>query len=168
MMDTMPLSRPLSLFEGYSATEMRRSDIPRLRDTPILDWNGKPLALELLHGADERCEVHTVNELQDKMAQGFCAATTLTIRLQGGYFDLALSILDASQLAASPAVSFLDNPYVSIGALDLVPARLIERSLGEDGITQRPHFDDTTGGAWQSVADSPHPTVKARDCDKPA
>jgi hypothetical protein len=140
MMDVIPLSRPLFLFEGYSSREIRRADISRLRDTPILGWDQEPLPLPLKNDSDQACEVCTVNEFEAKLAQGFYAPTTRDQRVQGGYYDLARSVLNAAQLASVAQVSFVDSPYVSVGNFELLPADLarVDDDFGERPKTSMP------------------------------
>lgn len=123
MLEIIPLSRPLALFEGYSATEVRRSDIDRLQDTRILGWDAAPLPLTLVKEREETCEVHTINQMLRKTEEGYFAATTRDMRVMGNYYMLAQAILSASQLASRASRSYLDDPFVSVGNLELMPAR---------------------------------------------
>jgi hypothetical protein len=140
MLHVIPLSRPLPLFEGYSPTEIKRADIPRLRDTRVLGWDGQPLPLPLEGIRGEKCEVHTINELHRRTGEGYFAATTRDMRVQGNYYELAKTILLACQLASNADTSFIDDPYVSVGSIEFMPADLLHilDRLSEDGVKGPP------------------------------
>lgn len=125
MLDTVQLSRPLGLFEGYSPTEIRRKDIVSLRDARITGWDAKPLPLPLLGPEDRKCEVHTINELERRKRQGYFAATTADMRIQANYFELAKTVLIAAQLASKAEVSFIDEPFLSVSSIEFMPAHAL-------------------------------------------
>jgi hypothetical protein len=107
--------------------------------------DSKAVPLTLVNAEGQGREVNTINELRRSSSEGYFARTTLDMRFQGGYYDLARHVLMAAQLASPPAVSFLDSPFVSVGNLELLPARYTQVLLEfQDGQPTEPDIGSTT------------------------
>lgn len=131
-----------TLLEGMKfadATEVRtiaKTDIEILRDLPIrLGQNDHINGVTLTNDTDAQVHVRTCREYNEASEAGYFAYSTFDIKM-ATFFEHQCGLLTALEAAATPEVSFIDNPRVGVVDLELLPFSLFpafgEESLDKD------------------------------------
>ncbi|OIQ94374.1 hypothetical protein GALL_236210 [mine drainage metagenome] len=108
-----------------------KANIEVLRDRPIrLGQNDHIDGVTLTNNRDEQVHVRTCREYNEAVKADFFAYTTFDMKM-ATFFEHQCGLLTALEAAATPTVSFIDNPRVGVFDLELLPFSLFPE-IGEE------------------------------------
>jgi len=142
------LKGDLDLFEGVSAKCFSRNELLALRDRPVVDMQGRPVAVSMSHPSDmsvpaEDCR--TCRDYSEMSFDGWYAMSSREMRREA-YFVRACGTLAALSNAQPAATSYFSN-----GSPEAEEVALLARTMkfGEAGPGEDIHVEKSPGDIWR-------------------
>ncbi|MFC2953794.1 hypothetical protein ACFOOP_17785 [Marinicaulis aureus] len=142
------LKGDLELFEGVSSKCFSRDELLALRDRPVVDMQGQPVAVSMSHPTDmsmpaEDCR--TCRDYSEMSFDGWYALSSREMRREA-YFVRACGILAALANAQPAGATYFSNGSPEAEEVALFAGTM---KFGEAGPSEDIHVEKTPGAIWR-------------------